>query len=371
MLAAHKFNGAFATELLGSAPPLMTGNPFLQDGSSLGGGEGNLSGGADGTGSMGTVQFNALASSACTSGISAQSGGDGAASCSIAAAFADAPPGPSTCAASALFHSSVTNHHSANSDHVHTDACFKNMKALPASSTGSRMLFNSNQSVSEVLKAGSVLAAASSGGSSVSQPAAASGSNAFTSATSLASLATGVNLPLSEHCLKHNPFLHTHHASFSPGGAHTSTISSSASCATALPAHPPLPMKLTSELIRSVAMKEGAGATSTPPSLVTSQPVSGGGTAPQPLPSTNPAASPHTCAQMHGGSGASGQLAGQHNLHSSLLDPNSQVHCLSIDSDYRGFSCVGVSSRAFSSGNQSVGKRRREGLGAGRQVFQS
>lgn len=328
MLAGHKFSGALASELLSAAPPLMTANPFMQDPGSATLDMSALTSQV----AAANIQFGAAAgaSAACSSGLSssgssvASNSSASSSTCSIAAAFSGAAT-----AASLLNPSVVNNHHSAKADHVHTDACFKNMKTLPASSTGSRMLFSS-KSATQALKSGGLLAPSvggaaasqsnSSGGSgSVPQPSfpvSASGSSSA-SATSLASLATGVSFPLSEHCLKHNPFLHTHHSSFS--GTHTTTTISTAS---GLPAAHAQPMKLTSELIRSVTMKEG---TTTPQSLLTSQPGSGPSKASTSSSSAGaPASNPLTCSHLHG---AAGNVQGitQHNLHSALLDPNSQV----------------------------------------------
>ena len=328
MLAGHKFNAGLGSELLGAPPPLMTSNPFAPDvvGASC---SGTLDGSSASSHLSSTkiLQFG-LGNTACSLDISSGSGsnkassaGNISSSCSAAASFAGSAA-PSSAVATSLLNSSVANHHSAKSDHVHTDACFKNMKTLPGSSNGSRMLFNPNQSANQGLKSSSLLPPA--GGSSFSiggnQSSAFSASSlsvaGINSGTSLASLATGVSLPLSEHCLKHNPFLHTHHSSFS--GTHTTTTISTSS---GLPAHTP-PMKLTSELIRSVAMKEGVATTQ---ASVTSQPVSS-----QPLPPPPPstASTSHTCTHLHGTTGGVqgiGQPAGQHNLHTGLLDPNSQV----------------------------------------------
>ena len=326
MLAGHKFSSGLGSELLGAPPPLMTSNPFAPDviGASC---AGTLDGSSTSSQVTSTeiLQFG-LGSPACSLGISSGTGsnnttsaGNGISSaCSAAASFTGSTV-PSSEVVTSLLNSSVANHHSAKSDHVHTDACFKKMKTLPASSTG--MLFNPNQSANQGLKSGSLLSpsAGSSLSMSGSQSSAFSASSlsvaGINSGTSIASLATGASLPLSEHCLKHNPFLHTHHSSFS--GTHTTTTISTSS---RLPAHPP-PMKLTSELIRSVAMKEGVATTQ---ASVTSQPISS-----QPLPPPPATVStPHTCTHMHGTTGGVQgitQPAGQHNVHTGLLDPNSQV----------------------------------------------
>ena len=328
MLAGHKFSAGLGSELLGAPPPLMTGNPFAPDviGASC---TGTLDGSSTSSQVTSTkiLQFG-LGSTACSLGISSSTGSNNTASagngissaCSAAATFTGSAVSSSEVVTS-LLNSSVANHHSAKSDHVHTDACFKNMKTLPASSTGSRMLFNPNQSANQGIKSGSLLSPSAGSSFSVSrtQSSAFSASSlsvaGINSGTSIASLATGVSLPLSEHCLKRNPFLHTHHSSFS--GTHTTTTISTSS---GLPAHPP-PMKLTSELMRSVAMKEGV---TTSQASVTSQPISN-----QPLPPPPATVStPHTCTHMHGTpGGVQGitQPAGQHNLHAGLLDPNSQV----------------------------------------------
>lgn len=319
MLAGHKFNGSLGTELLGAPPPLMTSNPFLQDPADM-----MANGGMDGSSQASSskiLQFGS-GSTACSLGISSNSGsisttavGNGiSSSCSVAAAFTSSsvPPAPGV---TSLLNPSLVNHHGAK-DHVHTDACFKNMKALPISSTGT-VLFNSNQSAHRALKSGGLLAsaaAASSSGQASAFTASSMGLAGGNSASSLPSLATGISLPLGDQCLKHNQFLHMHHSSFS--GTHTTdTISTSSG----LPTHAP-PMKLTSELIRSVARKEG---TTSQPS-VTSQPISSQSF---PLPSAT-RSSPHTCAHMHGASGGMKgihQLPGQHNPHGGLLDPKSQV----------------------------------------------
>ena len=330
MLAGHKFGGGLGSELLGAPPPLMTGNPFAQDETSIPDGS-SLS--SQISSSAKILQFGS-GSTTCSLSVSSNSGasstssaaGNGiSSSCSIAASF---PGSAVSCSAAAtsILNSSVVNHHSAKSDHVHTDACFKNMKTLPASSTGSRMLFNPNQSANQAFKSGNLLAP--SAGSSLPNAQSAAfttssmGLGGASSGTSVSSLATGVSLPLSEHCLKHNPFLHTHHSSFS--GTHTTTTISTSS---GLPVHPP-PMKLTSDLIRSVAMKEGSAAQQS----VTSQPTSG-----QPLPpSSTTGSTPHACIHAHGAAGniqGIPQLGSQHSLHSGLLDANSQV-CTHVF-DYR------------------------------------
>ncbi len=364
MLAGHKFpggtGGSFSSELLGPAPPLMTGssNPFLHtDPFAAGPGSlDSLSSGASGLLQFGagntTLACSLQGAAAVPSASSISTLHQGAAGSPANSAVPSSMTQASSAAASSLLSTAVLNHHSANikSDHVHTEACFKNMKmsgptgaALSTSgaavfnTSNARHAFSPNQSPHTGIPlvktdglntsalgvglpaSGTSLPAASLAPLTPSVPSTlgpfAPPGSASTSvaAASIASLGMGMGLSgLSEHCLKHNPFLHAaHHAPFSTGAPHPSatTLSSVANNPGALPTHP-VPMKLTPELIRS--MKEGTAPTT--------QPISS-----QPIPPPPPGA-PHTCTHhVHGAATGVNQLAGQHNLHTNLLDPNVQV----------------------------------------------
>ena len=256
MLGSHKYGPAgLGSELFNAPPPpLMNGSPFVSVSDQLS-----------------TETAVSLASAAKTS---------------IYQHNMVAVKSPLTSVANSKSFVS-TNVSSTSGEHVHTEACFK-MKPV------SRNLLNSGQ-----LPSGS-MASKTSTSNTLSSSSLGSSASPVNLPSSFVSPTSGLPAPHSDHCLKHNPFLHTHHASFT--STHTTT--------TIAPSPPlpsvPLPMKLTPELIRSAAIsaaKEEAARTINPQG--------------------SPLNMPHTCSHAHQHTNAGmAQLSGNNR---TFLDANTNT----------------------------------------------
>ena len=243
MFSSHKYVGGLGSELFSAPPPpLMNGSPFVSVADQLST-EAALSLAASGAKPSSLYQHSTMA--------------------------ALSNPLTSMATSTAFANTSMAT---ANGEHVHTEACFKNMKPL------NRTLLNSSQALGTMAGKSPVTSCVSSSASTGGGGTASTTSSSLGTAAAAAAAAVAASTH-SDHCLKHNPFLHTHHSSFTSTHA-TTTISASPP----LPSHP-LPVKLTPELIRSAAMnvtKEEAarGLANNPP-----------GAAPLGL--------PHTCTHQH------------------------------------------------------------------------
>lgn len=223
MLSSHKYvGGGLGSELFSAPPPpLMNGSPFVNVGDHL-----STEGAMSLASAMKTsvYQHNTVAMNS---------------------------PLTSMATSTSFANTSVA---SSNGDHIHTEACFKSMKPGSHNNVSTSQPLSTVASRSVTSGCGTVPSTAASAAVATNNPVILTSSAAATSST--LSTAGGTSSH-NDHCLKHNPFLHTHHASFTSTHA-TTTISASPP----LSSHQ-LPVKLTSERIRSTAIKEESARSNT------------------------------------------------------------------------------------------------------------
>ncbi len=206
MLAPHKFGGNLGSELFSNpVPPLMNGAQFASD-------------------ALATTTETSLVS-AVTSSTMLQNGS--LAGLSAVKSSVSAPPNGNNM----LITTSTAASQAIGNEHVHTEACFKK--------GSSHAMLNSSQSPTRQGMKLPIMPAMTSVGNNTSVP--------MVLSNTVASSGSVMPTSHSDHCLKHNPFLHTHHSSFSSTHS-TNTITA----APAVPSHP-LPIKLTPDLIKSAA----------------------------------------------------------------------------------------------------------------------